>query len=77
MAQINGGIIYVFYDGNNGRQEGPVSYTHLLNLYIYYFYYNTTSLITLSKYSKFLLNMAKVIDIVSKTTYTILCNHIY
>ena len=22
MAQINGGIIYVFYDGNNGRQEG-------------------------------------------------------
>lgn len=22
VAQINGGIIYVFYDGNNGRQEG-------------------------------------------------------
>lgn len=33
--------------------------------------------ITLTKYSKFLLNMVKAIDIVSKTTYTILCNHIY
>ena len=33
--------------------------------------------ITLTKYSKFLLNMVKAIDIVLKTTYTILCNHIY
>ena len=33
--------------------------------------------ITLTKYSKFLLNIVKVIDIVLKTTYTILCNHIY
>ena len=55
------------------------SYFSSVSLYlcIYYVYYNTTSLITLSKYSKFLLNIAKTIDIVLKTTYTILCNHIY